>query len=246
MSMLTPLTTYTPHIVDGFAYSSSPEPNTDAFSHSINKANYHHSGRLTPQTPESFSYAESLPIADPFDQYMNMHPWSHDGQMHIGLGFESDIPELMPVEQDIHAWTPDFNTHTTNMRHYERVLCDSPASANNAWATPVFSGGPSQPPHTRAVPSLSLSECSAQESDSPSGAHDEWPRFHSLPHISNEKPTTSTPYLDSIKTLPMGTRIWEDDMISGMYPNEWSLSSWLTVTYNRLDGFLRPCTFTDV
>jgi hypothetical protein len=221
MSMLQPLQTYTPQIIDEcYSYSSSPEPNSAAFSHNMDKTNVFHSGRLTPQTPESFSYTEAMPITDPFDQYMNLQPWSHDGQMPIGLGFEHDIPGLMPTEPDMRVWAPNFHANpapTTNMNNYSSAVCESPASAG-VWTNPTHSVSPSQPPHTRAVPSLSISECSAQESDSPSGAQDDWSCFNGVPtSISSAKPISSTPYLDSIKTFPMGPRIWEDDVLSRMY-----------------------------
>jgi hypothetical protein len=218
VSMLTPLSTYTPQIIDEcYSYSSSPEPATTVFAHNMDKSSYLPSGRLTPQTPDSFSFNNSLPMSDSFDHYMHPQGWPHEGSMPMGLGFESEIPNMMPMETDMRVWTPDFAAHSTPGPHthgYNPPMCDSPASVN-LWPAPIMSVSPSQPPHTRGVPSLSISECSAPESDSPDGAQEEWPSFQGLSNsMCATKPVTSTPYLDSIKTLPMETRAWEDGVLS--------------------------------
>lgn len=204
MSMLTPLQPYTPQIIDEcYSYSSSPEPHLAPFPHNMEKNSFLHSGRLTPQTPEPFPYNEPLSVTEPFDQFMNMQPWSHEGQMPIGLGFENDIPGLMPAEPDMRMWTPDF---------------DANSASGNIWPNPALSVSPPQPPHTRAVPSLSISECSAPESESPNGPHEEWSCFQDVPHhMPRARAITSTPYLDSIKTIPMDAKIWDGGVLSRTY-----------------------------
>lgn len=210
--MLTPLQlqSYTPHIMDE-CYSdhySSPEPNMGVFPHQVDKNSFTHSGRLTPQTPEPFRYSEPLSIADPFDQYMNSQAWSEDGQMPIGLGFENDIPGLMPGGPDMRMWTPELDASTTPMAHGSQALAD-------VWPTTVSAPSPPQLPHTRAVPSLSLSECSVPDFDSPNAAQEEWTNFRS--HASDmamPKPTTSISYVDSLKAIPRPTQAWEDGFLS--------------------------------
>jgi hypothetical protein len=203
MPMLTPLPTYTPQIVDGFSYSSSPETSMAAFSQHMDKNSLLTAGRMTPRTPEPFVYNEPLQIVDPFDQYTNTQAWSDDGLMPIGLGFESDIPGLLPDEGDMRVWTPEFDGNSTpvaNMNAYDPSMCDSPASV---WATPSVSVSPPQLPHTRAVPSLSISECSAPDSDSPRGIQEEWSNFRAI-----GKPVTSGAYFDNIKSIPKNQALW--------------------------------------
>lgn len=215
MSMLTPLQTYTPQIIDEcYSYSNSPEMGGAPFVQTVEKNNnFMHAGRLTPPTPEPFSYSESLSVPDFPDQYMNTQGWSHDGQLPIGLGFENEIPGLVSTEADMNAWAPDFSSQSTpvpNMPAFNPAVCDSPASV---WPTPAMS-----PPHPRAVPSLSVSECS-EDSASPNVPQEDWSYFQDLSgSMSNVKPITSTPYLDSIKAMSMDARGWDENLLTRMYP----------------------------
>jgi hypothetical protein len=182
------------------------------FVQSVEKNSFMHSGRLTPPTPEpSFSYSESLSVPDFPDQYMNTQGWSHDGQLPIGLGFESEIPGLVPTEADMQVWAPDFTSQSTpvpNMQAFNPTVCDSPASV---WPTPAMS-----PPHSRAVPSLSISECS-EDSASPNIPQEDWSCYQDLSgNMSGVKPITSTPYLDSIKAMSLDARGWDENMLSRM------------------------------
>lgn len=209
MSMLTPLQTYTPQIIDEcYSYSSSPEQNMGAFPHQMDRSATSHSGRLTPQTPDSFIYNEPVSVMDPFDQYMH-HPWSDNGQMPVGLGFEEDMPGMMPRDE-MRLWTtPEPETVTTSMSHlsnFEPSLCGSPASINT-WSNPSLSVSPPQLPHTRPVPALSISECSIQDYDSPNVTQEEWSGYMG-------KPITSAPYYDSIKTLPNSPHVWDENMLA--------------------------------
>jgi hypothetical protein len=218
VSMLTPLQTYTPQIVDEcYGYSSSPEPKITPFSHFVEKRSHMNSGRLTPQTPESFSFNEPVSISDPFDQYLQPQIWPQDAQMPIGLGFENDIPGLMPSETDMRMWTPEFDgnaTPTGNMDPYTSSVGESPVPAD-VWPTPAFSVSPPQIPHTRAVPSLSISECSAQDSNSPNPPQDDWPNFQGHPgDMVVAKPHTSTAFFNGMKPIPMDPQIWDENMLT--------------------------------
>ncbi|KAF2265952.1 hypothetical protein CC78DRAFT_542906 [Lojkania enalia] len=211
LSMLTPLQTYTPHIVDEYYTDfSSPEPNMSVFAPHMAKNNILGSGRLTPQTPEPFAYNEPLSIADPFDQYTNSQAWSDDGHMPIGLGLENE--GLMLQEPDMRMWSStELDNGTASMGHMQSF--NSPASQSpslNAWPEQSISVSPPQPPHTRAVPSLSISECSVQEYDSPEGARDEWSDFRiNGNEIAMAKPNASAAFMENVKAHPTHPQ-WED------------------------------------
>jgi hypothetical protein len=212
MSMLTPLPSYTPQIIDEcYPYSSSPEMGGAPFVQSVEKNNFMHQGRLTPPTPEPFSYAESLSVPDFPDQYMNSQGWSQEAPLPIGLGFENEIPGLLPTEADMSAWVPDFSSQSTpvpNVQAFNPAVCESPASV---WPTPALS-----PPHPRAVPSLSISECS-DDSASPNVPQEDWSCFQNPSgNIAGVKPITSTPYLDSIKAMSMDPRGWDENVLTRM------------------------------
>jgi hypothetical protein len=175
-NMLTPLPTYTPQIIDEcYEYSSSPEAGMGSFTDKNN--NFINSGRsMTPSTPDSFVYHEPLTVSDSFD-YMNTQAWADDGSMPIGLGFNGNISGIMPGDM----WsTPEPETITPVN------ICDSPATMN-MWTHPSLSSVSPQlplgmPPHSKAVPSLSLSECSVEEFSSPNHLQQEWTTFQPNPN----------------------------------------------------------------
>jgi hypothetical protein len=210
MPLLTP---YTPQIINEcYSYSSSPEQSMAPFSQQMNKSAYLGAGNLTaPGTPESY-YNDSFSIPDPFDSYMNTQAWSDDGNMPVGLGFENDIPGLMPVDQATRMWscTPEpegIATPMGNMSNYESSLTGSPVPMHS-WPTHAMSVSPPQMPqmpHTRAMPSLSLSDGSMQDFDSPNHLQDEW---------SFNRPIASNSFLDGMKSIPKHPQIWDDSMLS--------------------------------
>ncbi|KAJ4289159.1 hypothetical protein N0V90_011501 [Kalmusia sp. IMI 367209] len=210
-NMLTPLPTYTPQIIDeSYSYSSSPEPNMGAFSRSMDQNGYLASSRaMTPSTPEPFAYHDPIAIADPFDQYMGNQSWSDDGSMAVGLGFEHDIPGML--SNDMWA-TPEPESITP------MGLCDSPTTMS-AWSHPAMSVSPPQmpmgmPPHSKAVPSLSISESSTEDFNSPSRVQEEWNNFQ--PHAGQivGKPMVTGSFMDSVKAYPKAPQpIWEDIIV---------------------------------
>lgn len=212
-NMLTPLPTYTtPIIEDSFSYSSSPEPNMGGFSSSMGQNSYITSSRaMTPATPEPFAYHDPIAIADPFDQYMGNSTWSDDGSMAVGLGFEHDMPNMMSSNM----WATPEPESITPMHN----MCESPA-AMNQWH-PAMSMSPPQlsmsmPPHTKAVPSLSISEASSEDFNSPSRVQEEWNNIR--PHASQNtgKPMVSASFMDNVKSFayPKAPQpIWEDIIV---------------------------------
>ncbi|KAF1976481.1 hypothetical protein BU23DRAFT_27885 [Bimuria novae-zelandiae CBS 107.79] len=212
-NMLTPLPTYpTPVIEDSFSYSSSPEPNMGGFSRSMDQNGYITASRaMTPSTPEPFAFHDPIAIADPFDQYMNNSSWSDDGSMAVGLGFEHDIPGMLPSDM----WATPEPESITPMG-----LCDSPTAMNN-WSHSAMSVSPPQlpmgmTPHSKAVPSLSISETSSDEYNSPRRVQEEWNNIQ--PHAGQMmgKPMVTGTFMDSVKSFayPKAPQpIWEDIIV---------------------------------
>lgn len=211
-NMLTPLPTYTtPIIEDSFSYSSSPEPNMGNFSRSMDQNAYITSSRaMTPSTPEPFAYHDPIAIADPFDHYMNTPSWSDDGSMAVGLGFEHDMPGMLPNDM----WSTPEPESITPMG-----LCNSPATMNT-WSHQAMSVSPQlpmgMPPHTKAVPSLSISEASSEDFNSPSHVQEEWNNIQ--PHAGQimTKPMATGSFMDSVKSFvyPKAPQpIWEDIIV---------------------------------
>ncbi|KAF2193221.1 hypothetical protein K469DRAFT_730124 [Zopfia rhizophila CBS 207.26] len=250
MPMLTPLPTFNPQIIDEcYSDYGSPEPSMGVFPHQMEKNGYNASGRLTPQTPDSFTYSEPLSVVDPFDQYLNSQVWSSDEvQMPIGLGFENEIPGMMQNEADMRTmWsTPDLDGNSTpvqHMRTFESPVCESPASFN-VWPHHSVSVSPPQPPHTKAVPSLSVSECSVQDFDSTAAFQDEWPSFRCNPVEMNlAKPSTSTAYLEGLRAIPKNSNVWEENILTRMSPNLEASPKYLSL--DRIEDALRD-TIMDV
>jgi hypothetical protein len=217
MPMLTPLQTYTPQIIDGcYSHSSSPERSIAPFNTHVDKTTYLSSGRLTPQTPE-FTYKEPVAVTDSFNQYMNSHAWSDDGHMHIGLGFENDIPGLMPGDTDLRLWAaPNLDGNSTpmgSMSAYDSPVSDTPTSLET-WPTQPLSVSPPQLAHTRAVPSLSMSEASAQDFDSPGSVQEEWSHFRNRSgEMGAGNAMTSAPYIANVQTLPVTHQVWDSGVI---------------------------------
>ena len=61
-------------------------------------------------------------MGDPFDPYMSSSAWSDDGSIPIGLGFENDMPGMLPGEM----WgTPEPEMGTPSN------ICNSPASTHS-------------------------------------------------------------------------------------------------------------------
>jgi hypothetical protein len=201
-NMLSPLPTYAPHIVDDcYSYSSSPEQGMHGFPMSIEK-NYMASRS---GTPDSFASYEPLPMSDTFDPYMNSSAWSDDGSIPIGLGFEHDIPNMMPGDM--------WGTPEPEMAQPLR-MCDSPTSMHG-WSHPQLSMSPPQlpmggTPHKQAVPSLSISECS-EDYNSPRQSQDEWNNFQSNSGHMMGKPIVTRPFMENVKAYPTAPQpIWED------------------------------------
>ncbi|KAF2713373.1 hypothetical protein K504DRAFT_450077 [Pleomassaria siparia CBS 279.74] len=204
--MLTPLPTYSPQIIDEcYSYSSSPEQNMHTF---------YNAGRMTPQTPDSFLYHDSLASTDAFDQYMNTQTWSDDGNgMPIGLGFENDIPGLIPVESPWCTPEPEGFSMPMGQMRFDSPFCGSVSPAPmNEWSHDLSLSPPQMPhsmPHTRAVPSLSISDCSIQDFESP--RMDDWSNFRPNPSSMIVTKTNShNTYIDGMKPIPKNQALWED------------------------------------
>ncbi|KAL5384381.1 hypothetical protein PMIN06_004615 [Paraphaeosphaeria minitans] len=212
-NMLQPLpTSYTPQIIDEYAYSSSPEPNMGSFPRSMEQNSYITSSRaMTPSTPEPFAFNDPINIADPFDNYMSTPSWSDDGSMAVGLGFEHDMPGMLANDM----WSTPEPESITPMG-----ICHSP-TAMNTWSHPALSVSPPQlpmgmPPHSKGVPSLSLSEASTEEFNSPRHMQQEWSNVQ--PHAGQimSKPMVTSSFMNNAKSYayPKAPQpIWEDIIV---------------------------------
>jgi hypothetical protein len=204
LSMLTPLQTYTPHIVDEYYTDySSPEPPMGIFAPHPTKTNFVASGRLTPQTPEPYNFNEPLAIADNFDQYN--HQFAEDGPMQIGLGFDSEVSSMLLPGSDMRIWTPELDTVPNSMApmpSFHPSAAQSPASMNS-WTEQAISVSPPHLPHTRGVPSLSISESSAPELESADGVQEEWS------NLRMEQTQSLPMYMDTVRVNPKHPQ-WED------------------------------------
>ncbi|ORY08801.1 hypothetical protein BCR34DRAFT_388906 [Clohesyomyces aquaticus] len=206
--LLTPGPFYSPQSMEG-SYSAFGSPE---FPHHMGKNGFMPSGLWTPQTPESFSYGEPMPMADGFDQYIDPHAWSENGSAPaIGLGLHED-PAILSNEPVMQIWQHGVDEHTSTpvgqMRAFESPFCESPASTN-AWPVPS-----SLSEHTRAVPSLSISEYSVPDSDSPTNTHNEW-TFQCDPNeMEMEKPAVATTNFNGVGTTLNETQSWGAPMLS--------------------------------
>ncbi|KAF2196677.1 hypothetical protein GQ43DRAFT_435804 [Delitschia confertaspora ATCC 74209] len=219
LPMLTPLQTFSPHMTNEVYDYGSPEPNLSLFPPSSDKSPFYPSGRLTPQTPDSSTYSDPLSaMAEPFGNYLHSQSWPEEPRTAMGLGFETDIPGMMHNHVDVQPiWsTPDMDGRSTpihQVRAFDSPLCESPLSCSG-WTNSPLSVSPQPPPHTRAVPSLSLSECSVMELDTAPVAQDEWPCFRCNPSEMNVvKTSTSTTYLEGLKAIPKTPKTWEQLII---------------------------------
>ncbi|KAF2109850.1 hypothetical protein BDV96DRAFT_651425 [Lophiotrema nucula] len=211
MPMYPSLHGYTPQIVDEY-YSdySSPEPSMGIFGPPTTKNTFLNTGRLTPRTPESFTFNEQLPVTDPYHQYANVQTWSDDGNMPIGLGLDGEMPDMMLTEPDMRLWTPELDDPTTAIgttQAFDSPLSQSPTSLG-VWQEQSLSVSPPQLSHTRAVPSLS--ESSAQDFESDDTSDDSWNHFRiNSNEMGMTKPSVSGVFMDTIRMHPTHPQ-WED------------------------------------
>jgi hypothetical protein len=203
--MLTPLPTYNSQISDEcYSYTSNADQDLPGYSRNVEPNSFALSGRLTPETPESLVYHEPLSIGDMADQWMAPESWSEDSLASVGLGFGGDMTAMLPTE----LWPSPEQTHSASLSQaswYPSSLSESPQHMSSE---PV--------PDARSVPSLSISECSAEDFNNSGAFHEDWANCQqTTPQFDMTDMTTSAPYAHALNTIPSTTPSWEDVYMSG-------------------------------
>jgi hypothetical protein len=199
---LTPLPTYQSQVVDEcYSYTSSPDPSMGSFTPNMDDHSFPISRGMTPQTPELLAYHEPFAMDDPLDQYSLSQAWSDDNLMPIGLGFDTQMPNGLPLDM----WStpePDVIPQMNQANLWAQQSLLSPP--------PQFSRETT--PHTKVLPSLSANDCSVDDFGSSRVVQDDWSSCHSNAggHINMNNLITSAPYVPNMKSIPSNAPLWED------------------------------------
>ncbi|KAF1850445.1 uncharacterized protein K460DRAFT_400510 [Cucurbitaria berberidis CBS 394.84] len=204
--MLTPLPTYTSQIVDEWhSYSSAPEQNMVAYTQAVEMNTFPISGRLTPQTPEPTIYHEPLSIGENLDPYMNSQSWSDEVFVSAGLGFDPDMTAMLPTNM----WPTSEHEQVMQM---DQMSWPQPSLAVSPTHMSTELGS-----NTCEVPSLTTSECSAEDFNNPGPSVDEWSIYQpTATQINIANFVTSAPFLHDLNLIPSHAPIWEDVFIPGL------------------------------
>ncbi|CAO2653417.1 Nn.00g028280.m01.CDS01 [Neocucurbitaria sp. VM-36] len=206
--MLTPLPTYTSHIVDEcYSYSSSPEQNMVGYTQTIDMNAFPSSGRLTPQTPEPIIYHEPLTTGGILDPYITSQPWSDEVLGSAGLDFDPDMTAIIPINM----WSAPEPAHIMPM-------------AQMSWPQSSFSVSPSHMSaelvsHASGAPSLTTSECSVEDFNTSGTNAEEWSIYQpTATQINMADLVTSAAFMHDMKSIPSHAPIWEDVFIPSSSP----------------------------
>jgi hypothetical protein len=202
---LTPLPTYASQVVDEcYSYQKNTDQDMTGYTSSMESNGLPTSGCLTPQTPESLIYHEPLTIGEMTDTWMVAQPWLDDSLASVGLGFQSDIGELLPAE----LWSTSERTQSAPIAQLPWVqsfLSFSPQSI----ASDLLS-------HSRGAPSLSFSECSVEDFNSSGVFHEDWANHQPTTNQFNIANTVvSAPFMHGLLPVSATTHVWEDVFIPG-------------------------------
>jgi hypothetical protein len=209
--MLTPLPTYSSQIIEEcYPYSGSPEQNMNGIMPSMDSNRYPSSGPLTPQTPEAHLYHEPIAIGDLSEQWMTSQPYPDNAMESIGLGFDAEVTTMLP--------TGLWSGHDT---------AQSAPLPQMSWPHPSLSASPQRMsaelvPHIRAVPSLSISECSVEDLSTTSAFSQDMGQWSScLPSTTSmdgANTTTTAPYMHGLRIVSSTAPVWEDVFMPGPTP----------------------------
>ena len=201
MPTLTPLPTSTHQIIEecGVSYSSSPDQYHGGFSSASEMNSYHISGRLSPQTPEATMYHEPLSMGEHLDGSIASQPWPGEALALYGLEFGQDLTAILPAD----TWPMSMQEDPMLLNHI-------------SWPKPGFPLSTCHQPtdlmsHTRAVPSLSLSECSVEDFDTSTMDQAGWSIYPcTTSQVDMQSTTISTPFMSGLACDPSHAPIWED------------------------------------
>jgi hypothetical protein len=203
--MLTPLSTYDSQMVDEcYSYSSPPGQDVAAYTPPTERSGMPPSGRLTPQTPESDPYHESLAIGDISGTWIASQSWSDEPLIPIGLGFEGDLTALLPSE----LWSTHDYSHGASMAQMPWI--QTPLSASpHSMASGIMS-------HIGTAPSVSISECSIDDFNNVAPFPNDWTSCQPNPtQFDMTTMGTSEPYMHSLHLNSSTVPVWEDVFMSG-------------------------------
>lgn len=206
--MLTPLPTYASQIVDEcYSYSSSPEQNTSGYTQSMEMNTFPTSCSLTPQTPESIVYHEPLSMGEHLDHYMASQSWSDEAIVSAGLGFDPDMTAMLPTDM----WSapePGHMMPIAQMSWPQHPLSVSPQHMSAELVS-----------HIQGVPSLTTSECSAEDFNTLGTNPEEWSIYQpTITDMNMGTIVTSAPFMHDLKFIPSHAPLWEDVFIAGSSP----------------------------
>jgi hypothetical protein len=206
--ILTPLPTYTAQIIDEcYSHPSNTDQSLSGYTPPMESNSFPVSGCLTPQTPESIIYHDASPVGNMSDQWMASQPWSDDSLVSVGLGFEGDMSAMLPTE----LWSTPEHMHSapiTQISWYHPSLSVSPQTISSE---PV--------PDARAVPPLSISECSVDDFNNSGTFHEDWASYQqTATQFDMTSMVSSAPFVHDLSSIPSTAPVWEDVFMPGPVP----------------------------
>lgn len=209
--MLTPLPTYSSQIIDEcYSYSDGSDQNMNGLMPSMDSNSYPSSGPLTPQTPEAHLHHEPIAVGDLSEQWMTSQPYSDNTLESAGLGLEAEMTTMLPTG----LWLgPD--------------AARSAPLPQMSWPHPSLSASPQRMsaevvPHIRAVPSLSISECSVEDLSAASAFSQDMGQWSGCPPgttpIDGSITATTAPYMHNLRIVSSTAPVWEDVFMPGPAP----------------------------
>jgi hypothetical protein len=206
--MLTPLPTNTSQdFSKRYSYPITTGKDLPVYTPTLDASSFPGSGCLTPDTPGSIGYQESLSIGELTEQWI-AESWSDDALARVGLGFGEDMTSMLPNE----LWsTPEQQHVATNsqMPWYQSSFTNSPQPISTESAS-----------HARTMPSLSISECSVDDFNNSGVFHEDWANCqHFTTQFDMTDMVADTPFMHVLDTTPNTVApVWEDVFMSGSAP----------------------------
>ncbi|KAH8725604.1 hypothetical protein GQ44DRAFT_615310 [Phaeosphaeriaceae sp. PMI808] len=202
----TPLPSYSSQITEEcYSYPSSCDQNLINFTRALGSNTFPVSGPLTLQTPEPIIYHEPLSMGGLSDQWMAAQSWSDDSLVAAGPGFE-EMAAMLPTE----LWPPFGHAQTApviQMPWYQSSLSASPR--------PILS---ELVPDARAVPSLSISECSIEDINNSGIFLENWIEYQPITTPLDMSSLVSASFVHNIASLSCVGPMWEDAFSPGTTP----------------------------
>jgi hypothetical protein len=205
--MLTPLPTNTSHdFGKRYSYPLTTDQDLPGYTPTLDASSFPGSGYLTPDTPGSIGYQESLSIDELTEQWI-AESWSDDALANVGLGFSEDMTSMLPNE----LWSNPGHQHTTAntlMPWYQSSFTNSPQPKSTESTS-----------HARIMPSLSISECSVDDFNNSGVFHEDWANCqNSTSQFVMTDMAACVPFMHVLDTAPNTAPVWEDVFMPGPAP----------------------------